>query len=38
MDVKEIEKMLKDKNINPQMKKELEEKKRILTENKTVEK
>ena len=38
MDIKEIEKMLKDKNINPQMKKALEEKKRILTENKTVEK
>jgi len=38
MTIDEINKMLADKNIDPQLKKRLEERKQILTDNKTVEK
>ena len=38
MTIDEINKMLNDKNIDPQLKKHLEERKQILTDNKTVEK
>lgn len=36
--IDEINKMLADKNIDPKLKKQLEKKKQILTDNKTVEK
>lgn len=36
--IQDIEKLLKDPNISPAFKKKLEEKKRILTDNKTVKK
>ena len=38
MDTKEIDKMLKDKNITPEFRKMLEQKKEILTNNKVVKK
>ena len=38
MDIKEIEKLLKDKNISPELKKKLEKRKDILLNNKTVKK
>ena len=38
MDTKEIDKMLKDKNISPEFRKKLEEKKELLTNNKVVKK
>ena len=38
MDTKEIDKMLKDKNISPELKKALEKRKEILTNNKIVKK
>ena len=38
MDTKEIDKMLKDKNISPELKKALEKRKEILTNNKVVKK
>lgn len=38
MDIKEINKMLSDKNISPEMKKALEQRKDILLKNKTVKK
>lgn len=38
MDIKEIEKLLKDKNISPELKKQLEKRKDILLKNKTVKK
>lgn len=38
MTIDEINKMLADKDIDPQLKKQLEERKQILTDNKTVEK
>lgn len=38
MTIDEINKMLKDESIDPQLKKRLEERKKILTDNKTVEK
>ena len=36
--IDEINKMLADKDIDPKLKKRLEERKQILTDNKTVEK
>lgn len=36
--INDIEKLLKDPNIPPSFKKQLEEKKRLLTDNKTVKK
>lgn len=38
MDIKIINKMLEDKGISPEMKKALEQKKEILTNNKVVKK
>jgi hypothetical protein len=38
MDIKEVNKMLDDKNISPEMKKALEQRKDILLKNKTVKK
>ena len=38
MDIKEIEKLLKDKTISPELKKQLEKRKDILLNNKTVKK
>ena len=38
MDTKEIDKMLKDKNISPELKKALEKRKEILTNNTVVKK
>ena len=38
MDTKEIDKMLKDKNISPELKKALEKRKELLTNNKVVKK
>ena len=38
MDIKGINKMLSDKNISPEMKKALEKRKEILTNNKEVKK
>ena len=38
MTIDEINKMLADKDIDPKKKKRLEERKQILTDNKTVEK
>lgn len=38
MDIKEINKMLSDKDISPEMKKALEQRKDILLKNKTVKK
>ena len=38
MDIKEINKMLSDKDISPEMKKALEKRKEILLNNKTVKK
>jgi len=38
MDIKEINKMLDDKNISPEIKKALEQRKDILLKNKTVKK
>lgn len=38
MDIKEINKMLSDKNISPEIKKALEQRKDILLKNKTVKK
>lgn len=38
MDTKEIDKKLKDKNISPELKKALEKRKEILTNNKVVKK
>lgn len=38
MDIKEINKMLSDKNISPGFRKALEDKKEILLKNKTVKK
>jgi len=38
MDIKEINKMLEDKDISPEMKKALEQRKNILLKNKTVKK
>jgi hypothetical protein len=38
MEVKEIDKLLKDKNISQELKKSLEKRKEILTNNTTVEK
>lgn len=38
MDIKEINKMLEDKNISPEIKKALEQRKDILLKNKTVKK
>jgi hypothetical protein len=38
METKEIDKLLKDKNISPELRKSLEKRKEILTNNTTVEK
>ena len=38
MTIDEINKMLADKDIDPKLKKRLDERKQILTDNKTVEK
>lgn len=38
MDIKEINKMLEDKDISPEIKKALEQRKDILLKNKTVKK
>lgn len=38
MDIKEINKMLEDKDISPEIKKALEQRKEILTNNKVVKK
>lgn len=38
MEVKEIDKMLKDKNISPELKKQLEKRKEVLTSDKIIKK
>ena len=38
MEIKEINQLLKDKNITPEFRKKLEEKKELLTNNKVVNK
>ena len=38
MDTKEIDKMLKDKNLSPELKKALEKRKEVLINNKEVKK
>jgi len=38
MDIKEIDKMLKDKELSPELKKALEDKKKILDNDKVVKK
>ena len=38
MDIKEIDKMLKDKDLSPELKKALEERKKILDNDKVVKK